>query len=102
MKRARAMEEGVARLEALGEKQEADDGGEVTVVGFVGGVGVAAADGGGDGEEDDEAGGGGDGGDEVEVICGLEASPGPLVVSIQCLHQAANRDPHSFVWRRSH
>lgn len=95
------MEEGVARLEALDEKQEVDDGGEVTVVGFVDGV---AADGGGDDgvedDEDDEA--GGDDGDEVEVRCGLEASPGPLVVSIQCLHQAANRDPHSFVWRRSH
>lgn len=99
MKRANAMEEGVARLEALDEKQEVDDGGEVTVVGFVDGV---AADGGGDddGVEDDEA--GGDDGDEVEARCGLEASPGPLVVLIQCLHQAANRDPHSFVWRHSH
>lgn len=98
MKRANAMEEGVARLEALDEKQEVDDGGEVTVVGFVDGV---AADGGGDdGVDDDEA--GGDDGDEVEVRCGLEASPGPLVVLIQCLHQAANRDPHSFVWRHSH
>ncbi len=99
MKRAKAMEEGVARLGALDEKQEVDDGGEVTVVGFVDGVAVAAGGGGGDddGEEDDEA-----GGDEVEVRCGLEASPGPLVFSIQCLHQAANRDPHSFVWRRSH
>lgn len=96
MRRARAVEEGVARLEALGEKQEADDGGEVTVVGFVDGVGVAA-DGGGDGEEDDEAGGGGDGGDEVEVRCGLEASPGPLVVSILYPLQATIRDPHSFV-----
>lgn len=98
MKRAKAMEEGVARLDALDEKQEVDDGGEVTVVDFV--DGVAAADGGGDddGEEGDEA--GGDDGDEVR--CGLEASPGPLVVSIQCLHQAANRDPHSFVWHRSH
>lgn len=96
-KRARAREEGVARLEALGERQEAGDGGEVTAVGYVGGV---AADGGGDGEEDDEA--GGDDGSEAEVRCVLEASPGPLGVSIRCPHQAANCDRHSFVWRRSH
>lgn len=96
-KRARAREEVVARLEALGERQEEGDGGEVTAVGYVGGV---AADGGDDGEEDDEAGGDDEG--EAEVRCALEASPGPLGVSIRCPRQAANCDRHSFVWRRSH
>lgn len=96
-KRARAREEGAARLEALGERQETGDGGEVTAVGYVGGV---AADGGGDGEEDDEA--GGDDGGEAEVTCVLEVSPGPLGVSIRCPRQAANCDRHSFVWHRSH
>lgn len=96
--KARAREEEVAGLEALGARQEVGGGGEVTEADCVGGV--AAADGGGDGEEDDEA--AGDDGNEVEVKCEFEVSPGPLVVSIPCPHQAANRDLHSFVWHHSH
>lgn len=95
-KRARAREEGAATREALSERQEAGDDGEVTVEGYVGDV---AADG-GDGEEDDEA--GDDDGDEGEVRCALVVSPGPLGVSILCPHRAANRDRRSFVWHRSH
>lgn len=79
-KRARAREEGAATRVALSERQEAGDGGEVTVEGYVGDV---AADG-GDGEEDDEA--GDEDGDEAEVRCVLVASPGPLGVSILCPH----------------